>query len=701
MKAEDVQLTKLLSGPKQFVIPVFQRDYSWGTRHCLQLWNDVIRVGMNEKAKAHFVGSVVYIAAEDTSATITKWLLIDGQQRLTTVTILLAALRAKLVKMAEEGDPVCPEMDLPEPVEIDDYYLRNQHAKGDRKHKLMLRRADQATLEAYISGTDFPDHQSDRIRENYVFFRDQLDEADLEVVYQGIRKLVVVDVALKRGEDDPQMIFESLNSTGLDLTQADLIRNFVLMRQTEERQTELYQAYWHPIEKSFGSSYRTHFDRFIQDYLNLELRLTKPIVSDEVYTRFKEFYGAHTHESVDDFLSELKRFAIYYAKYNLGIEKNSSLHLAFERLRKVADIASPVMLVLYDAYDRLKSLTESEFVEAAGLLESYVLRRSVCDLQTRSLGVIFLSLALRIKSDQPLETLKVALYRQGDSRQFPSDSEFMEKLVTRELYKLRNCAYILDRLENDSKEKIDTTTFTVEHVMPQTKNLNQKWVEMLGQNWAEIQRTWLHRLGNLTLTGYNSSYSDRAFEDKKSIKGGFNESPLRLNSYIKQQSGWLPQQMEERGIYWAKRALSVWPALNVDPVAVKQAELEDHKAWSVKHPIDDIPMDANSRELFNQLRPHLLALGEDIHELGQSRSVVYRVYDFVVEVIPRKGYLYLNLNLEMSDLDPVPEHVDDLTIFAFVRDAKERGSVGFSIWSADRLPVAIELIKRAYERVTE
>src|SRR6266540_5933854 len=253
MKAEDVRLTELLEGPKQFIVPVFQRDYSWGTKHCLQLWKDIVRVGSDEKAKAHFVGSVVYIAAEETSANITRWLLIDGQQRLTTLTLLLIALRNRLLAV-DTNDQSENDDSLPTKVELEDYYLRNTHGKGDRRYKLHLRRADQETLVGLLDGKEQA-NASEHIRINFRFFEDLLATADLEIVYRGIKKLVAVDVSLTRGQDDPQMIFESLNSTGLDLTQADLIRNFVLMGQEEQVQTELYQDYWQPIEIAFGSRY--------------------------------------------------------------------------------------------------------------------------------------------------------------------------------------------------------------------------------------------------------------------------------------------------------------------------------------------------------------------------------------------------------------------------------------------------------------
>ena len=552
-----------------------------------------------------------------------------------------------------------------------------------------------------LDGTDLPQTVSEVVRQNYEFFVEQMAAADLKVVYSGIKKLVAVDVSLTRGQDDPQMIFESLNSTGKDLTQADLIRNFVLMRHDEESQTQLYSEFWHPIEVAFGSRYGTHFDRFMRDYLTLQIRPSKPLVSEEVYLRFKEFYADMVDGSVGNLLAGIKRYARYYAAYNFDAESDPELRLAFSRLRSVADVASTIILQLYDSFDRAKTLTAEEFREATRLLESYVFRRSVCGMQTRSLGNIFSSLALRVREDQPLRSLKVALHRQGESRRFPTDSEFVEALKTRDVYHMRQSWFFLDRIENDSKEQIDTSRFTVEHVMPQNENLSAEWREMLGTGWKEIQQIWLHRLGNVTLTAYNSKYSDRPFTEKKTIKDGFNDSPLRLNRYLREQSVWTPTQMEERGRALAKKAAPLWPPLIVEDSWVKAAELEERKSWAIKYPVDKLEMDFHCQAMFDLIRPKILELGDEVHELGQSRSVVYRVQDFFVELVPRKGRLSLMLNLDLSDLDDTYEGAEDVTGYSFITNATERGGTMFNLNNESRLQDAVKLVHMAYQKVTE
>jgi uncharacterized protein with ParB-like and HNH nuclease domain/predicted transport protein len=708
MNAQDIRLTELIEGPKQFIVPVFQRDYSWGTKHCLQLWKDIVRVGGDDKAKAHFVGSVVYIAAEETSAKITRWLLIDGQQRLTTLTVLLAALRNRLPNGDPNAQPAADEDALPTRPELEDYYLCNAHGKGDRHQKLHLRRADQETLVALLDGKDQNGTVSERIRENFEFFEEQLANADLDLVYRGIKKLVAVDVCLTRGQDDPQMIFESLNSTGLDLTQADLIRNFVLMRQDEQLQTQLYQDYWQPIELAFSARYRTDFDKFVRDYLTLELKPSKQLKADEIYQQFRTYFHSTGGDNpIGDILANLKRFGNYYVAFSLGQETNEKLGEAFRRLRLLVEVASPVVLRLYDCYDRAKTLSLDEFVQAVESLESYVFRRSVCDMQTRSLGQIFSSLAYRIKEDAPLLSLKVALHRQGKKRRFPTDAEFREGLETRDVYDMRHCHYLLDRLENDSKEEIGTGKFTIEHVMPQNEDLCAEWQAMLGANWKSLQETWLHRLGNITLTAYNPEYSDLPFEKKKALvdkqgkQVGFDFSPLRLNKFIREQAAWTEAKIEKRGKDLAAKAVGIWPALVVDMAAVKAAELEERKAQAAKFSLDSLEFDSDSKALFDLLRPQVLALGEDVIELCGAKSVTYRVYDFFVEVIPRKRRLSLVLNLDLEECDDPTKHAFDATEYAFITHASESGGVLFSLEDASHVPPALHVIRQAFEKVSE
>jgi predicted transport protein len=563
-------------------------------------------------------------------------------------------------------------------------------------------------LAAVIENKSPPQPGSERIIDNFRFFEEQLKEADLTKVYRGILKLVVVDVHLTRGQDDPQMIFESLNSTGLELTQADLIRNFVLMRQDEELQTRLYESYWRPIEAAFGPKYRTEFDKFIRDFLTIKLKPSKQLKSDEIYRQFRGFFqGIPADQTTDVVLREIKRFGIYYAAFSLGQEENEKLRESLRRLRGLVEVASPLILQLYDYYARAKTLTLDGFLEAAMLIESYVFRRAVSDMQTRSLYQIFASLAYRIDESDPLLSLKVALYRQSKKRRFPLDVEFREALETRDVYDMRTCFYLLDRLENDSKERVDTSTLTIEHVLPQNEELRPEWKEMLGKDWRAVQEAWQHRLGNLTLTGYNPEYSDLPFEKKKVLvdkegrQVGFNFSPLRLNKFIGEQSVWTQLEIERRGKELANRAVSIWPSLNVDVSSVRASELEELRKNAAGFSFDDLEFGPGTRTLFDELRRQILVLGDDIVELPGQNTVTYRVFDFFAEIIPRRRRLTLVLNLDFEEADDPTGRATDTTERAFVVHATQQGGVLFRVEGSEHVGAAIHLIRQAYEKVSE
>lgn len=692
MKAIDCPFTKIINGTTQFVIPVFQRDYSWTETQCEQLWKDVIGVAENTTKRGHFLGSVVYVSTGDSKAGFTRWLLIDGQQRITTLTLLLTALRDQIQDNGWSGGE-----DAPTAKRIDAYFLKNLEEEGNRQHKLVLRRHDQATLEALLDRKKLPSGVSERIRDNYEFFREQLTNSDLEMVYRGIGRLIVVDVTLDRGIDDPQLIFESLNSTGMDLSQSDLIRNFILMRLPEPEQTRLYETYWNKIENLFRGSEKT-FDTFVRDYLALCTLTSKQERADEIYFAFRRVFASigTEREKIDAFLEKLLRFAHYHAAFSIGADAPKAFQEPLARLRRLVDVPATTIMRLFACYSDLKTLSEEQFVQALVLIESYIFRRAICGEQTRGYWQLFANLAYGINPQRPFESLTVGLARQSDSNRFPNDDEFRKALEEGDIYGKRVCFNLLDRLENyGSKEPTDTSKYSIEHIMPQNEKLGLKWREMLGNNWRDIQRQWVHRLGNLTLTGYNSTYSDRPFTDKKTISGGFEESSVRLNKFVREQPVWTPVEMERRGKSLAKRAISIWPCVVVDKALIDAAEQAEMRERAKRRDAGTVPMTTDARNLFNLLRVKVMEIDPDIIELGELKSVSYHGPYFFLEVLPRKNQINLILPIDFNEVEDPFGIAKDTSQRAFFVNARYEGGISVPISEPADIEKAFPIIRQA------
>lgn len=696
MKAIDRQFTKIVNGTTQFVIPVFQRDYSWSEAQCAQLWEDVVRVGKSNDSRGHFMGSLVYVPAGDTAAGFTRWLLIDGQQRLTTMTLLMIALRQHI---KESGWNPSTE-DGPTAKKIEAYFLKNLQEDGDRQYKLVLRRNDQVALCALLNDDTPPNNVAPRIVENFEFFKERMQGVDPATIYSGIGKLIVVDVTLDRFNDDPQMIFESLNSTGLDLSQADLIRNFILMRVPEAQQTKLYEVYWKPIEELFRGSVRM-FDAFARDFMALQTKATRQARTEEIYHEFRPFFREREKTlGMEPALAEMLRFARYHAAFTLGRGSSNAFAAGLSRLNRLAEVAALVVMRLYECHDIHHTLPGDEFVAALELLESYVFRRAVCGMQTRGYWQVFASVAERISEKDPLRSLASQLHRlQRGSYRFPTDEEFNAALHGRDIYNTRTCHYLLDRLENHhTKEPSDTSRYTVEHIMPQNEAVPKAWREMLGPEWQAVHKAWLHRLGNLTLTGYNSTYSDRSFGEKNSIKGGFGESAVRLNKYVREQSKWTATEMEERGRALAKRSIEIWKPLVVSDDAVRQSVQEELRRLAAKVPLEKVDMTKDARALVELLRTQILAADAGIIEVPRARSVCYHAADgdFFAELLPRKRSARVLLNLEMSECEHRDDQLRDATEYKFLVNATNTGGVFYSVRGAEHIEGAMKLLLQAH-----
>ncbi len=557
MKAAAANLLSLIKGPKQFVIPIYQRTYSWQQAQCEQLLRDILRISDSEDIHGHFVGSVVYFQESlHNVSDVPQLQVIDGQQRLTTVTLLIAAL-ADFVKDN-------PDIIDTNATKLKNYYLFNAEEDGDLHYKLLLTRRDKQTLISLLKEIPHTEPASQRILENYQFFKSQINATTAIAIYNGLMRLFVVDVALEKNVDNPQLIFESLNSTGLDLSQADLIRNYVLMGQPHKQQTELYEKYWYPMEQGFGDEYTQRFDAFMRDYLSVKTGNISRIA--QVYDEFKQYaYDWLRTSTLDALLADVQRYANFYTNMALHQEPSEKILNVFRRISRIrVDVCYPFLLAVYSDYAN-NVISEEELIEVLCLVESYVFRRSICGIPPNSLNKTFANLYKSVIQEQYVESVQAAFLLLTTYKLFPLDTEFKNALLTKDVYNFRNGSYLLERLENyKRKEPINVEDYTIEHVMPQNPHLNNEWQQQLGDNWKLVQETWLHSLGNLTLTGYNAEMSDKSFEKKKCSEEGFDHSPLHLNTWMRQVDEWNEEQIKGRANDLINKAIKVWQAPYLD-----------------------------------------------------------------------------------------------------------------------------------------
>ncbi len=521
---------------------------------------------------------------------------------------------------------------------------------------------------------------------------------------------MIVDIALNREHDKPQVIFESLNSTGLELSQADLIRNFILMdlKQEQEQQTKIYENFWRPMEKAFGQfAYTEEFDPFIRHYLTLKTEEIPNI--RKVYEAFK-IYSQKRNGHVEDLVEEIHTFAKYYCAIALGKEENNNLKDAFNDLKelKVA-VSYPLILQLYHDY-KTGVLSEEDFQYIVRLVESYVFRRAVCGIPTNSLNKTFATFPHYIDKKNYKASIEDYFASLNHYRRFPKNYEFFETIQTRDLYNFQRCLYYLKKIENyDRKERVNTYEYTVEHILPQNEKLSQEWQEALGAEWKTIQEKYLHTLGNLTLTGYNSEYKDRPFHEKLNMKGGFKESPLRLNASVKRHEVWNEKTITERAEELAQKALSVWPeppASSYSKNKLAQSYFGGHhlkKRSAVSCSMEDYPnlQQEPLKSLFEALQKNILSLSPIVEESFTPKYISYSEEKIFVYVLPQKKQLKLFIGLNIYEVNAF---LQDLEEKIKIKDASQShyGSCNIAVdfVSLGQLSYVMGLVRQALEKQT-
>ena len=699
MKATEAKLLDFLKKSPQFVIPIYQRTYSWTEKECRQLWDDVVRCGSSDKIAVHFVGSIVYVESGLSQVTHQSPLLvIDGQQRLTTVTLLLAAL-AKAVADSEPFDGFSQR-------KIKNYFLVNPEESGERHFKLLLSQTDKDSLTSIVSDGEQPQNPSIRVSSNFQSFHNWIKDGKVELatLCKGLAKLVVVDIALTRDQDNPQLIFESMNSTGKELSQADLIRNFILMGLEPVLQTKLYEQFWRPMEEDFGqAAYDTHFDGFMRHYLTVKSGEIPNI--NAVYDAFKEHARTSRADAVDDkshiesLVREIRDYARHFCAMALNSEPDPDLKAAFHDLRELkVDVAYPFFLELYHDY-KAGTLSKAHLLASVRLVEAYVFRRAICAIPTNSMNKTFGTFTKALRKDRYFESIQAHFLSLPSYRRFPSDEEFRRDLHTRDLYNFRSRSYWLRRLENHGrKERVNVDEYTIEHILPQNENLSPKWREALGADWQRVQQTWLHTLGNLTLTGYNADYSDRPFLDKRDMpdapEKGLKLSPLKLNQGLGALERWDEAAIKVRAGKLADLAVSVWTA---PQLAVEALDSYRPKSQPVvEYTLNDHPnlLTPAMRSLFEAFRNAVLALDPCVSEEFLKLYVAYKAETNFVDVVPQAKRLRLAINMRFADVNDPKGLCKDITDIG----RWGNGDVEVGLSKMEDLPYVMGLVRQSLDQ---
>lgn len=563
LQAGETTLNKLLNTSRQFIVPIFQRNYSWQKNQYEQLWFDILRASKFKEKQNHFIGSIVYIDMGTPAGRPQQLLLIDGQQRLTTISILLCAIKDYVQKFNLETK-------LINLAKIKNQFLYNSDEIDEDRYKLLLNVQDKETYIKLIDNTIFTVNKpATNIIKCYEFFYERIEDfikqhGQIDEIYAGIFKLSLVSISLDKDSDNPQMIFESMNSTGKDLSQTDLLRNYLLMDLTPEKQTRLYKTYWKSMEELFGEDiYKNDvnkFDYFIRDFLTLKSDTGHICKINNVYENFKRYYLDNNCEKFA-VLKDLFTYAKYYACIDLLQEKDDELKLYWQEFKKLdSHVVYPFLLKLYDDYSR-QILIKEDFKKILQVVISYLWRRAICEIPTNSLSKTFATLYQAVDKDDYVNSVIKAFVFKSSYKRFPSDYEVREKLQTKDIYHFRLRKYLLEALENYyHKEPIDlnTANYTIEHIMPQNIEHNLSWQQMLGEDWQEVHSLYLHTLGNLTITGYNAEMSNKSFVEKVNGESGFKHSHLKLNESIAQCDVWNKKAIQRRTNILTDIILKIW-----------------------------------------------------------------------------------------------------------------------------------------------
>lgn len=586
MKANELQINNFLQTPTvQFVIPVYQRNYDWTTYQCGELLRDIISVEQDNRG-THFIGSIVFIHEGTYSTSEVKELvIIDGQQRLTTINILYVALYrfAKEQNMTQQADMLY------------NMFLTNQYVQNESS-KLKLKQTDNNAIafKAILNGTENELDKYSNVKENFSYFKTQITESNFTTILNGLKRLIFVEISLERDKDDPQRIFESLNSTGLDLSQSDLIRNFILMDLEPKEQNKIYDQIWNPIEENARDLVRQKslVSDYIRDYLTLK---TKRIPNKgKVYEEFKKIYTNKKDDSFQQELETIKALSVHYRKFiNPQVIGDVVLRREMEYISRLEiNVAFPFLLQVFEDCEN-GTIDQPTLIKILKLIQSYTWRRFIVGLPTNALNKIFMTLYNEIDQEDYFESLCVALLKKRASAKFPSDQEIRSALHDRDLYNTqsKNRGYLFELLENyNNREYVNTSSelITIEHIFP--RNPDIQWtIDLPSDEYSDFKENKLNTIANLTLSGNNGALSNLSFTEKRDMntdgkEQGYAYSRLWLNDFLKKQSQWNIEKYNERFEIIFQRFLQIWQFPDIEiPTVEPDAEMSIYDAEPPTH----------------------------------------------------------------------------------------------------------------------
>lgn len=539
MEARKIKLLEFIgNGKKTFNIPVYQRNYDWKEEQCRKLFEDIQNIVKSDYEIEHFLGTVVFVSSKS-EMNFNEYVLIDGQQRITSIMLLLKVLHEKVT---DENDKE----------EIWEEYLINKRAPEENlRIRLKPVESDGMPYKKLIEENDIS--LTSNVCKNYRLFEKLIQESNYsaEEIYKALGKIELVYIQLEKGKksENPQMIFESLNSTGLSLTQGDLIRNYLLMNHEYEKQKMLYKNFWLEIEKRITNE---KISDFVRDYLTMKNGSISN--KDKVYDDFKK-YIKQNNENMDEegILEELKTYSEYYSWFLNGNSPNNKINEKLSEFRYLRNTTVyPLILSVFEDTYSYKNINENELLDILNLLISYIFRRSVCGYTTNSLNKVFASIVILLKSKDIYKQIEKGLM----NKSFPGDEEFRAEFIKCNFYKKGTefCKYTLKLLETfENKEQTDMENITIEHIMPQT--LNSEWRIELGSKFEQIHSEYINTIGNLTLTGYNPELSNKNFELKKRY---YEESNIKMSREIANYDKWKDTEIKDRAEQLFEKAKRIW-----------------------------------------------------------------------------------------------------------------------------------------------